>query len=69
MTVSFLHVGILVLVLGGIALFIAAVASIFASRASRLEKVLWILVTLMFPLMGPIVWFAFGRRSVPGESR
>lgn len=58
------HVLILIVVLAGIALFVGAVVSIASSEATSLEKTLWILVTLMFPLMGPIVWFAVGRRSI-----
>ena len=72
MVISGWHVLILIAVLAGIALFIAAVVSIASSAATSLEKTLWILVTLMFPLMGPIVWFAVGRRSIvanPAERR
>jgi hypothetical protein len=46
------HVLILVVVLAGLALFVAAVVSIASSAATSLEKTLWILVTLMFPSWG-----------------
>jgi hypothetical protein len=43
---------VLVAVLAGLALFVAAVVSIASSAATSLEKTLWILVTLMFPSWG-----------------
>ena len=55
---------ILLLVIPLIVLFIAAVVSIAASKtASGIEKAIWVLVTLLFPVVGPILWFAIGRRS------
>jgi hypothetical protein len=59
------HLLILIVVLAAIALFVAALVGIASSKAGGVEKAVWILITLMFPLMGPIVWFAFGRRSTP----
>ncbi|KIC60105.1 PLDc N-terminal domain-containing protein [Microbacterium hominis] len=67
MVVSVWHVLILIAVLGGLALFVGAVVSIASSAATSLEKTLWILATLMFPFMGPIVWFAVGRRSLVAD--
>jgi hypothetical protein len=56
----------LVLILFGIAafvLFVAALISIVrAPRASAAERVIWVLVVLILPLLGSIVWFAVGRR-------
>ncbi len=55
---------ILLLVIPLIVLFIAAVVSIASSRtASGTEKAVWVLITLLFPLVGPILWFVIGRRS------
>lgn len=64
MSFTIWNVLVLLAVLAALALFVAAVVSIASSAATSLEKTLWILVTLMFPLMGPIVWLAVGRRSI-----
>ena len=39
------------------------------SRVRNLPKVLWILLVLLFPLVGPIAWLLAGRppRSEPGR--
>ncbi|MCS5735045.1 PLDc N-terminal domain-containing protein [Herbiconiux daphne] len=64
--VSSFNIWHLVIILVGIAafvLFIAALVSIArAPRASTGEKVIWIVVVLILPLLGSIVWFAVGRR-------
>lgn len=53
--------GIIVLAL--VALFIAALVSILrTSRLSGGGKLLWIVIVFVFPLLGSIAWFAFGRR-------
>ena len=47
-----------------LALFIAALVSIVpTSRLSGGGKLLWIVIVFVFPLLGSIVWFAFGRRT------
>lgn len=57
------HVVILLLWLAAVVLFIAALVSIVrAPRASTGERVIWVLVVLILPLLGSIVWFAVGRR-------
>lgn len=54
-------VGVIVLAL--VALFIAALVSILrTSRLSGGGKLLWIVIVFVFPLLGSIAWFAFGRR-------
>jgi hypothetical protein len=48
--------------------FALAAVSIARSRtASGSEKAVWVLVILLFPLLGPILWFAIGRRSSRGR--
>ena len=39
------------------------------SRVRNLPKVLWILLVLLFPLVGPIAWLVAGRppRTTPGQ--
>jgi hypothetical protein len=56
-------IGLLV-VISLIVLFIAAAVSIASSRtASGTEKAIWVLVALVFPVLGPILWFAIGRNA------
>jgi len=44
--------------------FVLAAVSIARNRASTgLEKAVWVLVILAFPLLGPILWFVIGRRG------
>lgn len=47
-----------------LALFIAGVVSVLRSpRLTTTGRALWILGMLVFPLLGPLAWFVFGRRS------
>ena len=44
--------------------FVLAIVSIARTRAaSGLEKAVWVLIVLLFPLLGAILWFIIGRRS------
>lgn len=44
--------------------FVLAAVSIARHRAaSGLEKAVWVLVILAFPLLGPLLWFVIGRRG------
>lgn len=52
--------GLLILILD-----IFAIIKIIQSSASGLEKILWILAVLIFPVVGMIVWFFAG----PGGKR
>jgi hypothetical protein len=46
------------------ALFVAAAVSVVRSpRLTSTGRVLWIVALLVFPLLGPVVWFLVGRRS------
>lgn len=52
-------------------LFIIAVLAVFAlvqlfraESRSSIGKIVWVLVILVFPVLGPIAWFAFGKRSL-----
>ncbi|MFB2584601.1 PLDc N-terminal domain-containing protein [Herbiconiux liukaitaii] len=57
------HLVIILLSIAAFVLFIAALISIIrAPRASAAERVIWVLVVLILPLLGSIVWFAVGRR-------
>ena len=54
--------------IGGIivlALNIWAIISIFGSSASTGSKVLWILLVLVLPIVGFVVWFITGPKSSP----
>ncbi len=46
-----------------LALVIWAAVSIMGSRASQGRKVLWILVVLVFPVVGLILWFLLGPKG------
>jgi len=46
-----------------LALVIWAAVSIIGSRASNGAKVLWILLVLVFPVVGLIIWLIAGPRS------
>lgn len=46
-----------------LALVIWAAVSILGSRASNGAKVLWILLVLVFPVVGLIIWLIAGPRS------
>ncbi len=39
------------------------------SRVRGLPKVVWVLVILLFPLVGPIAWFIAGRPERPQAGR
>lgn len=44
-------------------LLVAAVVSIARSTASNRAKAIWLVVVLLLPLLGPLVWFVTGRRA------
>ncbi len=46
-----------------LALVIWAAVSIMGSPASQGRKVLWILVVLVFPVVGLILWFLLGPKG------
>jgi hypothetical protein len=52
--------GIIVLILD-----IWAIVNVFGSSASTGAKVLWILLILILPVVGFIIWFFAGPRSRP----
>lgn len=54
------------LVLFGVflALLVASIVSITRQRTvSGAPKLVWVLVCLALPLVGPVLWFAFGRKK------
>ncbi len=40
-----------------------AIVKVAKSGASSLAKVIWIIVLIIFPLVGLIIWFLFGPRG------
>ncbi len=46
-----------------LALVVWAAVSIIGSGASNGAKVLWILLVLLFPIVGLIIWFIAGPKS------
>ena len=55
------HLLIILAVVAVMVLFVVAIVSIArADRASGVERALWILIVLLFPLLGPILWFSVG---------
>lgn len=50
-----------------LAMLVSAIVSIARSAANSTTKVLWVLVVLLFPVVGPILWYLVGRRSVRTE--
>ncbi|MCC5962332.1 MAG: PLDc_N domain-containing protein [Rhodobacteraceae bacterium] len=46
-----------------LALVIWAAVSIVNSGATQLQKVIWILLVLVFPLIGLIIWFLAGPKG------
>lgn len=52
---------IAVLSLAWLLLFIATVVSIARSPADSTGKALWLLIALLFPLVGSLFWFIVGK--------
>ncbi len=46
-----------------LALVIWAAVSIVNSPAPQLQKVLWILLVLVFPIVGLVIWFLLGPKG------
>lgn len=64
------HALILVAVLLCLLPLILAVISIARSTsASGVEKAVWVLVSLLFPLVGPVLWFVIGRQNARGAQQ
>ncbi|MFI1915024.1 PLD nuclease N-terminal domain-containing protein [Nocardia sp. NPDC020380] len=59
-----LAVGVIGFFAGCIVLFIAGVVSVLRSRNYLSGgKAIWVLLMFVFPFLGPLVWFIWGRRS------
>lgn len=43
-----------------------AIVSTIGSRASTLAKVVWVVLIILLPLLGYIVWLLFGPRAKKG---
>ena len=59
------HIPLILLTLVILVLWIAAIVSIVKHpHASTTAKVVWILVVLVFPFLGSLIWFVTGRRAL-----
>lgn len=57
-------IGLVLLIAIPLVIFICALISIVSSsRYTLFGKILWIVVTFTFPILGPIVWFIWGRNA------
>ena len=45
------------------ALIVVALTQVFRSTMPTNTKLLWLIVILIAPFFGPLIWFAFGRNS------
>ncbi len=43
-----------------LAIVVYAVIQIFNSSAAVINKIIWVVVVALFPLLGLIIWFLFG---------
>lgn len=48
-----------------LALDIWAIVGVVGSRRSTAAKILWVCGILIFPVVGMLAWFAFGRERQP----
>ncbi len=46
-----------------VVLFIRAVMGIINSRGTGVEKAVWILIVLAFPILGPIIWLVTNKNG------
>lgn len=69
---SFLNLGepevlvILFVVLPVILFFSALVQAMTATFANPNDKLLWILLILFVPMIGPVLWFLVGKKKIVG---
>lgn len=59
---------LLILLVALLPLILALVSIIRSPRLSSGYKALWVIVVFVFPFLGPLVWFLFGRTMNPGPS-
>lgn len=52
---------LLVVGAGGAVLWVAALVSVLRTTTAG-RALVWVVLTLVFPVLGPVVWFAVGRR-------
>jgi len=55
--------------IGGLLIFVLdvwAIASIFSSNAEAGTKILWILLVLILPLIGFLIWYFYGPKGKLG---
>lgn len=61
------HVLILAVVLAAVVLWVIALVSIARSdRSTGTERAVWILIVIVAPVVGAILWFAIGPRMRSG---
>lgn len=46
-------------------LFVWALVDILGSRRDGMWKLIWVVVCLVLPLLGPILYYFIGRKAVP----
>ena len=57
-------IGFVALGIAWLVFFLAALVGILRSpNYPVIGKIIWCLIALMLPLLGPIAWFAFGRKG------
>jgi hypothetical protein len=54
-----------------VALLVVALVSIAraANRLTSFQALIWVLVAIFVPVVGPIAWLSIGRRSVPAQAQ
>jgi heme/copper-type cytochrome/quinol oxidase subunit 2 len=53
----------------GVPLFIIALVSVLRAEFSGNDKLVWILVIIFLPVLGPILYFIIGRRQRVGTKK
>ena len=55
---------VIAVAVAAVAVFVAGLISVLGSRRlTTTGRVVWVIAMFVFPLLGPIAWFVFGRRS------
>lgn len=68
-SLSWPHLVVVLIIVASFVLFLSAIVSIAKAGKPTTETVLWILATIFIPVVGPILWFAIGKRIAPQAPR
>ena len=60
---------LVLLVLALVLLVLALVQIARTSELSSTGRAIWVLIVLFVPIVGPVVWFSIGRRSLVSASQ